>query len=55
MATNKWLLKYPSNLNMTGEMLQCVILEEYGVNQLSKALSMPNSSQIFFGDYKNWL
>lgn len=55
MSTNKWLLNYPSNLNMTGDMLQCVILEEVGVNRLSQALSKPNSSQIFFGDYKNWL
>lgn len=55
MSTNKWLLKYPSNLNMTGDMLQCVILEEIGVNRLSQALSTPNTSQIFFGDYKNWL
>lgn len=54
MTTNNWLLKFPSNLNMTGDMLQCVVLEDRGVWLLSLVISTPDSTQVFFGDYKNW-
>ena len=54
MTTNNWLLKFPSNLDMTGDMLQCVVLEDRAVWLLSMAISTPDSQQVFFGDYKNW-
>ena len=54
MTKNNWLLKFPSNLDMTGDMLQCVVLEDRAVWLLSMAISTPDSQQVFFGDYKNW-